>query len=307
FNLFVFFNALKKDFDLVYLSASSMLPAALLLSKIKRIPLVYHEFNHNPWIGGKDFLFDFLSKESVKASDLTVTPSLFIKNKIIEKIPSVKKKVIPIPPALDLNEFPKAFPNKEKKIIFIGRILEHKGIHYLIESMKELSKTNPEWVLSVIGPKGEFNKISNKYFSRIKKMIKDFGLEKKIVFKGQLLRKELIKELSTSSLLVFPSSEEAFGLVLIEANTCWTPCIAFDSGATKEIIEHNKNGFIVNKGNQKELTEMILKLVKDKNLMKRFFINSRKTAEEKFALNKRIGEWIKYLNIKDSRNNSLKG
>lgn len=295
FNLFVFFNGLTKKFDLIYLSGSSMLPAAFLLSKIKRVPLIFHEFNHNPWVGGKNFLFDFLSRESVKAADLTVTPSLFIKNKIIESIPSVKGKVISVPHSLDLTEFPRTFPKKEKKIVFVGRILEHKGLHYLIESMKELSKGNPEWALSVIGPKGEFNKKNNEYFLRIKRMINDLGLKKEVIFKGRLSRKELIKELGSSSLLVLPSSEEAFGLVLIEANACWTPCIAFDSGATKEIIEHNKTGFIVEKGNQKELTKKIELLVKNNELRRKFGLNSRELVEKRFFIKNSLLKWRRLI------------
>ncbi|MEW6295847.1 MAG: glycosyltransferase family 4 protein [Candidatus Diapherotrites archaeon] len=296
FNLFVFFSALTRDFDLVYFSGCSVLPAAFLLAKVKRLPLLYHEFNHNPWVRGKSFLFDWLAKKSIESADLVITPSDFIKNKITGKISSARKKVVAIHHSLDLKEFPVRIPKKEKKIVFVGRLLEHKGLHYLIESMKEFNAKNPEWVLVVIGPKGEFNKEHRDYFLRIKKMIKDYSLKGKVLFKGQISRSELIREVSTSSVLVLPSSNEAFGLVLIEAMACWTPCIAFDAGATREIIENNRNGFVVKQGDQKELTMRMHELIEDENKRTAFCLNSRKTAEEKFALERQVSKFVWYFN-----------
>jgi len=301
FNLFVFFNALAKGFDLVYFSGCSTLPSAWLLAKIKGIPLIYHEFNHNPWVGGKNFVFDWLSRKSVKLSDVTVTPSNFIKRKIIELIPSAKKKLFAVHNSIDLKEFPKRMPEKKKRIVFVGRILEHKGLHYLIESMKELRGNYPEWALSIIGPKGEFNREDEGYYIKIKKMINDFELKEKVFFKGQLPRKELVKELSSASLLVLPSSEEAFGLVLVEAMASFTPCIAFDSGATREIIEDNKNGFLVENGNQKGLNNKIGLLAKNNELRRRFSLNARKAVEEKFSIEKCLKKWIGLIEVEPKK------
>lgn len=65
-------------------------------------------------------------------------------------------------------------------------------------------------------------------------------------FTGQLDRDALRRELINHALLIAPSRlPETFGLTLIEAAACSVPAVAFDSGATPDLIDHNRTGILV--------------------------------------------------------------
>lgn len=104
---------------------------------------------------------------------------------------------------------------------------------------------------------------------------------KQIRWVGELTRGEIIKLYQGAKGFLFPTLwEEPFGLVLIEAGSCGTPAIAYPNGATAEIVENGKNGFLVR--NVTEMTEKI----KEIDQIKRE--DCRSHVEENFTVNKMV-------------------
>ena len=60
--------------------------------------------------------------------------------------------------------------------------------------------------------------------------------------------------------------QETFGLVLLEAFSAGLPVIAFRSGGIPELVEHRKNGIIVNQGDEEGLYQSMRELMLDRNL-----------------------------------------
>lgn len=77
--------------------------------------------------------------------------------------------------------------------------------------------------------------------------------------------------------------EEPFGLTIVESQACGTPVIAFDKGASKEIIDHGKTGFVV-----KDEQEMIDAVGKIQNLDRK---SCRDWVEERFSIKKMVDEY----------------
>ena len=101
---------------------------------------------------------------------------------------------------------------------------------------------------------------------------------------------EVINEvLSNTTLFVMTSFEESFGLVLIEAMSFGIPCIAFDSAqGAREIIENNKNGFLIKNRNHNEMIKKIINYFNSdksnlaKGALKKVDFYSKKSVEPKW-------------------------
>ncbi|PJA21544.1 MAG: hypothetical protein COX63_00060, partial [Candidatus Diapherotrites archaeon CG_4_10_14_0_2_um_filter_31_5] len=196
FSLFVLFKTLFKKSDLIYVSGCSMIFAGLILSKLKRIPLVYHEFNHNPWVKPRNKFYDFLAAFSVKNSDYVIASSKFIKESILIKTGVNPAKLFLVSNFINLKEFPLNPAKKERKILFVGRLVKHKGIDLLIKLAEQ--KEFREWVFEFGCPE-PFSSEEKKYFKKISLLAES---NKRILFKPNLSRKDLIREFSSASVLL---------------------------------------------------------------------------------------------------------
>ncbi len=70
----------------------------------------------------------------------------------------------------------------------------------------------------------------------------------------------------SADIFVFPTLNEAFGLVLLEAMEHGLPCIGTDEGGINDIIDNGKTGFIVPSGNAESLSDSIGKLLNDSRM-----------------------------------------
>jgi len=123
---------------------------------------------------------------------------------------------------------------------YLGRIIETKGLHLAIEAAKKAGVTL---------------KIAGKHYSGKKDVYWQNVIEPQLgngVEYVGFLKTDAEKQtfLGNAKALLVPSTfNEPFGMVSIEALACGTPVIGLDVGATQEIVEDGKTGFIVGKGN----------------------------------------------------------
>ena len=99
----------------------------------------------------------------------------------------------------------------------------------------------------------------------LKNESKKLKLTDKIIFKGELKGKKLIKEYKTSHLFVLPSIYEGQPLTLLEAWAAKIPVVVTDVGANKNFVENGKNGYLVSPKNPKALAEKIIFVLKNQN------------------------------------------
>lgn len=158
----------------------------------------------------------------------------------------------------------------------IGQITPRKGQFELIETFAKTIKQMPATLLVVGSP--IFNQ-DEFYLEKLKQTVKDLGIESHVKFIGS--RKDIPAVMQSFDFIVINSKSEALVLVAIEAMACGTPIIATDVGGTTEIIQHQKNGWIIPFGEQKALTEAILTLGNDADLRRKFAAEGRKIAVSK--------------------------
>lgn len=211
----------------------------------------------------------------------------FYKKKMKEK--GIKCRCVFIPNMLD--DIPKKTSKlTEKRIISVGRFSKEKGYVDLIEIFAKFHQTNPDWHLDLVGDGSERNKIVDRIYQH---QLTDY-----IKVHGYLKKKEINELLSKSSLYIMTSYTESFGIVLIEAMSHGIPCLAFTSAeGANELIQNNKNGYLIENRDFDEMIHKMEELANDKN--KRLELG--KNARE-FSLNYSSDivkkEWLKLLKRK---------
>ena len=152
-------------------------------------------------------------------------------------------------------EIPSKEPNIDKKyIVFIGRLEKIKGIHTLLEAMKEC----PNIPLKIIGDGTEMDKL---------KAFADQNALHQVSFLGKMDKTQLWPILHSASFMVFPSEcLEILGFSIIEAMLCNKAVIGSNIGAIPETIIDGQTGLLFEPGNIKMLAEKIQSLYNDEKL-----------------------------------------
>ena len=153
-------------------------------------------------------------------------------------------------------------------LTYVGRLAPEKDLHVLMEVARHLPPTirgKIHWLIVGDGPlKDELQK--NK--------------PENMTFAGYLDGENLAEVYAGSSLLVFPSSTETFGNVVLESLASGTPVIGPDSGGVKEIIKDQVTGILCKPGQSSEFIESIIKLLNNEQLLTQMGGEARK-----FSLN----------------------
>lgn len=156
-----------------------------------------------------------------------------------------------------------------KLVISAGRITYQKGFERLISVWKEVNKRYPDWSLAIYGT-GEDEEA-------LRGQIKEAQLESVITINPPTT--DIYTKMQESSIFVFPSRYEGFGLVLIEAMINGLPCISFDCPyGPSEIIKSGNDGFLIPNGNIQAMADKICFLIENENVRKEMGEKARKSA-----------------------------
>ncbi len=140
------------------------------------------------------------------------------------------------------------------KFLYVGQLIERKGLTNTIEAFSKLDQK--DWSLTIVGS-GDDEK-------KLKEMVRGYGLEEKIIFAGYKQKNEIIDYYSAADVFIMPSYLEVWGLVLNEALASGLFCLSSKyAGATFDLIDNGKNGFIVN---PKDVDDLVLNIDKTFNL-----------------------------------------
>jgi glycosyltransferase involved in cell wall biosynthesis len=164
----------------------------------------------------------------------------------------------------------------EDEFVFgvVGQITPRKGQLELIETFAAAQNEMPQATSLIVGAP-MFNK-DHLYLEELKAAVERLGIENKVKFLGS--RRDVPAVMQALDLLVVNSRSEALVVVAIEAMACRTPVLATDVGGTREIIEHGKNGWLINFGDEEGLKNALLTLSQNAEMRRRFADESEKIA-----------------------------
>ncbi len=195
----------------------------------------------------------------------------------------LQKKAVFIKGGIDTNRFyPVPFLQKERKILYVGRILPHKGINYLIEAFRLLNCL--DYKLTIVG------RIYNEAFYQ---KLKELSIGLPVEFVHDADDQRLLNEYCTAIVTVLPSVHidcydsytsvpELMGFTLLESQACGTPVICTDAGAMHEFVEERLTGYVVKQNSPEAIANALLQIIEQ-------------SPSEYLAYQSRCCEWIKPL------------
>lgn len=171
--------------------------------------------------------------------------------------------------AIDCSRFYKQekSENEKYKIVNIGNFSDNKNQSFLIEVVKDLIELGEDIELCLIG--------YGSNFSKLKQYVVENNLDKNIHLLGAI--KNIEDYLSKCDLYVHTAKSEAFGISLVEAMASSLPVICFDTKGVRDIVDDNRNGFLIDEFDRKKFINKILFLKNNSDIYSSF----SKNAEEK--------------------------
>lgn len=146
-------------------------------------------------------------------------------------------------------------PRLPKRLLFVGRLVEKKGLSYLLQALAQLLPNQPDLELVIAG--------SGNLQTELIAQAKQLGITQQVNFLGRLTHNELVNLYQSATLAVFPFIQakdgdmEGLGLVMVEAMGCGCPVIASDLPAIRDVIHHSTTGYLVEPANSAALAQAI--------------------------------------------------
>jgi GalNAc-alpha-(1->4)-GalNAc-alpha-(1->3)-diNAcBac-PP-undecaprenol alpha-1,4-N-acetyl-D-galactosaminyltransferase len=151
--------------------------------------------------------------------------------------------------------------HKENIILSVGRLIETKHHDLLIRVFAGIS--NAEWKLVIVGD----DALNQKNKTKLIQLIQWLKLEDRVILAGNT--ENVSSYYQKSKIFAFTSSSEGFPNVVGEAMAAGLPVVSFDCVAgPSEMIEDEKNGYLVNLYDTKEFKTKLQRLMDDENLRK---------------------------------------
>lgn len=140
------------------------------------------------------------------------------------------------------------YPIDANIIVFVGSVIERKGLDILIDGFILAHEENPNLYLVIAGPekKSQNPSIDENFVIRLKHRIQEHGLSERVIFEGLIDNHKTIAEIyRAADVFVFPSRHEGLPTVVLEAMASGLPVIASDLPGLRSVIQNGENGFIL--------------------------------------------------------------
>jgi len=213
------------------------------------------------------------------------------KKVLVDNVPLSKIRCIPN--GIDFDEFStntfttSKRSGKSNVLLFVGRLVERKGVHVLLEAIKLVSN-QLNCRLVIIGDGPERNKLE--------KLSKALEIDSIVSFLGHVSQKKLIEAYQSSDIFVLPSiSGEVQPFVLLEAIAFQKPFIATKVGGIPDLERQGLIGYYVEPNNPIAIADAVLDFSQTttNNFMKNKSNINRIMAEQKFSIERMVKDTIK--------------
>lgn len=227
-------------------------------------------------------ILEAMKKLVMRRSDAVTVVSRAMKSKV-EQMGIAGEKIHVLPMGVDLKNHFTPDPDVKRRdceILFVGRLVEKKGVQVLLKAMPQILKKYPVLKLTIAG--------SGPMEGFLKKQTEHLQIADQVEFLGAVSQAELPNLYRRATLAVFPflvagsGDQEGFGLVQVEAMGCGCPVISGDLPAVSDIVEHQKTGLLFTSGDAAALAEAVIRALNDPDLRLVMAGEARRRVTEKF-------------------------
>lgn len=271
----------KENIDLLY--ANFILPQGFVGALVKRfikIPVVVNALGGD--VGITNPILRYLVKYSLKRVDhiVALTPAL---RDEIQKMNIGKREITIMPLGVYSDLFSPKFrdetirrkyvSNNDPLLIFVGRLVEKKGVAYLIKALPAVLKKFDQARLLIIG--------NGLLANDLKKLVSELNITDRVYFEGDIDNKKLPQYYASADIFIGPSvipasgDLEGQGVVFLEAMASGCCTIGTNIGGIPMSVLHEQSGLLVEQKNSQQISEAIIRILEDSTLRNRLQQNGR--------------------------------
>ncbi len=262
---------------------------AMYLSKALGVPFTFTAHANDLYGGTNTALWpakkQLLRKLSEEAAGI-VTISNYNRDFLVG-IGVDQAKISLIRCGVDPNEFRRTTPYRaSKQILCVARLVEKKGIRYLIEAMSYLREAHFDVRLTIVGTGPEEK--------TLKKLADDLKVKDRIQFLGNIPDDDLLNLYEKSSIFVLPcviandGDIDGIPVSLMEAMSMELPVISTVVSGIPELIRDGENGLMLKPKDSQALASSIAKLLEEPETCKRLGKEGRKTIQGRFNIKENV-------------------
>lgn len=221
-----------------------------------------------------EWLRDFMRK-----CQHIVIPSLSMRDILVQEL-GLENCYTVIPTGIDMQPFRLADGQAlrarlgwqhNQVIVSVGRLAPEKNWPLLFYAFAQVCASHPDLRLVLIGDGPERKKLQS--------LADELGIAGQVIFTGKLPLQDVPAYLKAADIFGFTSLVEAQGLVTLEALAAGLPVAAVDAIGTRDVVEHDKQGLLV-EANPQALAAAFARLLDAPELRQRFRAAALETAQE---------------------------
>ncbi len=175
--------------------------------------------------------------EEYALADWHCAASSVVREQLVARdLPRERIMVVPYGAELEIFHAEETEPAREFRIVFAGQVGLRKGLRNLLDALTGAGRES--WRVDFYGAVAD----------EARRDLADYRGAVPLHFHGAVSQTTLAAAMRSSSVLVLPSLEEGFGLVVPQALSCGLPCIVSDAVGGKDLVRHHDNGSVVAAG-----------------------------------------------------------
>ena len=171
------------------------------------------------------------------------------------------------------------------KILYIGEFMPRRHLEFIGDVTRELIDRGKKCKLILIG------KSNTEYGKNVKQYFTELGLDSYIFYAERVEQRNLAGIYNASTVFLFPSTYEIFGMVLMEAMYFGVPVISCENGGSSMLIENGKNGFVEAELDAKKWADRVIQI--QENHVKDISQNAHNTIADRFTWDALVDQFVK--------------
>ncbi|MBN2909456.1 YheC/YheD family protein [Polycladomyces sp. WAk] len=237
-------------------------------------------------------------RKSIRLADRVMTNSRFMAQWLYRLFPRMADKVTVVPLGVNLERFPpigdpdvlrqrielrKTMGLEEKKVIlYVGRVIEQKGLAFLLRALPIIRQKHPDTALVIVGSSRYGRHVETPYAKEIQEQIR--SLKEDVHWIPHVPHTEVPRYYQMADVLVTPSiGPEAFCLVNVEGMATGLPVVSVKTGGISEVVEDGVSGILVTKNYlAKRLARACIDLFDHPHKMEQLSQAARKRVEDHY-------------------------
>lgn len=216
-------------------------------------------------------------------AESVVTISDYNKNYLKGEI-GVNNRIEVIRCGIDLDKFKpqKIRADNKIKLLTVARLVEKKGIAYLIKAIPMMIKEVPNCELTIIG--------SGPLYDNLQQLVRDLDIERYVQFRGDVSDSELMRYYERADMFLLPciiaenGDRDGIPVSIMEAMAMKLPVISTIVSGIPELVADGVSGILAPQKDEKAIADAVLTLCKDSELRVEMGAEGRKIVERKFNI-----------------------